>query len=62
MKVQEVKDDFVRNYGYKQNLWMAEDLVKRFIAVAESNPSEVMLKEVNAADAENLNFLQKLLA
>ena len=50
MKVQEVKDDFVRNYGYKQNLWMAEDLVKRFIAVAESNPSEVTLKEVNAAD------------
>ena len=46
MKVQEVKDDFVRNYGYKQNLWKADELVKRFIAVAESNPSEVELKEV----------------
>ena len=46
MKVREVQDDFVRNYGYKQNLWKADDLVKRFIAVAESGPSEAELKEV----------------
>ena len=48
MKVREVQDDFVRNYGYKQNLWKADDLVKRFIAVAESGPSEAELKEVTA--------------
>ena len=47
MKVAEVQDDFVRIYGYKQNMWKADDLVKRFIAVAESNPSEEILREVN---------------
>ena len=49
MKVREVQDDFVRNYGYKQNLWKADDLVKRFIAVAESDPSEAELREVTTA-------------
>ena len=46
MKVQEVKDDFARNYGYKQNLWKADDLVKKYIAVAAEDPSEADMKEV----------------
>jgi len=46
MKVQEVKDDFARNYGYKQNLWKADDLVKKFIAVAAEDPSEADMKEL----------------